>query len=527
MAGHGDLIVVLGNQLFSPAFWRERYPDAKASPCVFMAEDIGLCTYVRHHQAKITLFLSAMRSHADAMREAGFDVRYLALDQQTTKQQKQDYEAKLHEVVKQVGAERLILAEVEDRFFEHRLNVFAKSQGIELVFVPSPMFLTRREDFAAYLDQAKGKPFMGRFYTRQRKQLGMLLDDDGKPTGGQWSFDADNRKKLPKRLPLPPSPVSKPTKHTREVIALVHKRFSDHPGELSINSWWLPTTRRASLVWLREFLTHRFAKFGDYEDALSTRGDVLFHSALSPLMNLGLLTPEEVLEQALQHAEQQGAPINSVEGFVRQIIGWREFVRGVDRHFGEAQSKSNFFDHRRGMTQAWWNGDTGLLPLDDTIHKVNRLGWCHHIERLMILSNLMNLCEIEPRQVYDWFLAMFVDAADWVMGPNVYGMGLMSDGGVFATKPYICGSNYILKMSDYRKPKPGPPSVWGDAEANWCTVMDGLYWRFVSRHRDFFLSNPRMAMMARSLDKMDRAKAQRLFSVAEQFIERVTVPARG
>ena len=271
------------------------------------------------------------------------------------------------------------------------------------------------------------------------------------------------------------------------------------------------------MSWFEDFLETRFSLFGDYEDALSSRGPLLFHSVLSPMLNIGLLTPDEVVDAAVRYAEQHDVPINSLEGFLRQIVGWREFVRGVYRHYSEDQEKENFWGHHRAMKPCWWDGTTGLRPLDDAIRKVVRYGWCHHIERLMVLCNLMNLCEIDPPEAHDWFLSMFVDASDWVMGPNVYGMGLMSDGGLFATKPYICGSNYILKMSDYHKPKPGDP--------DWCVVFDGLYWRFIDRHRAFFESNPRMSMTTRTLDRMDAGRRATIYSAADAFLEEVTLPA--
>ena len=230
---------------------------------------------------------------------------------------------------------------------------------------------------------------------------------------------------------------------------------------------------RGALEWLEDFLKVRFAEFGPFEDAISTRSRTVFHSVLSPLMNLGLLTPDEVVSRAVEYAEQAEVPLQSVEGFVRQIIGWREFIRGVYQNFDDKQSTSNHFDHQRELTDDWYRGTTGIPPLDDTIRTALELGWTHHIPRLMVAANLMTLAEIHPQSAWRWFMEMYVDSSEWVMGPNVFGMGLFSDGGIFATKPYICGSNYLLKMSDFRK-------------GEWCDVVDGLYWRFIQKHRAFF-----------------------------------------
>jgi deoxyribodipyrimidine photolyase-related protein len=289
---------------------------------------------------------------------------------------------------------------------------------------------------------------------------------------------------------------------------------------LSEDRWWLPTTRRQALAWLGEFLRKRFDLFGPYEDALSTRDPFLFHSVLSPVLNLGLLTPHEVLKRALRHAAHEAIRLNSLEGFVRQIIGWREFVRGIYRLYSDKQERANFFGHERKLTNAWFDATTGLRPLDDVITKALRFGWAHHIERLMVAGNLMTLCEIEPGEAHRWFMEMFVDSSDWVMAPNVFGMGIFSDGGTFSTKPYICGSNYIRKMGDY--PKPRPEELVEGTGGNWCEVMDGLYWRFVDRNREFFRGQARMAQVVGTLDRMNAGRRRHIVEVAERFLARAT-----
>lgn len=248
--------------------------------------------------------------------------------------------------------------------------------------------------------------------------------------------------------------------------------------------------------------------FGPYEDAIEEKSPFLFHSVLSPLLNCGLITPHELIDEALLAANR--IPINSLEGFIRQVIGWREFVRGVYKKFSEKEEDSNFFKHHRNFTSDWYNGTTGIIPLDHVIKKAWRYGYCHHIERLMMLSNIMLLSELCPREVHRWFMEMFIDSADWVMGPNVFGMGQFSDGGLFTTKPYICGSNYILKMSSFKKD-------------DWCDVLHGLYWRFIDKHRDFFNSQKRLSMMPTMLDRIDVQRKKYLFSRANQFIDAFTV----
>ena len=366
------------------------------------------------------------------------------------------------------------------------------------------MFTCSRDAFAEYA-AGKSRLLMGDFYKWQRRRLDVLIDEQGEPAGGRWSFDADNRKRLPKNVTPPAIEWPSPNEHVADVIEIVVQEFADHPGSARDFRW--PTTREQVLDWLDDFIDTRMAEFGPYEDAMTSRSESVFHSLLSPYLNLGLLTPTEMIEKITERAD--ALPMQSVEGFVRQVIGWREFVRGIYRQHSETQDTANFWSHDRELTDAWYDGSTGIPPLDDTIQSIQRLGWAHHIPRLMVLGNLMTLCEIRPQSAHRWFMEMFVDSSEWVMGPNVYGMGLFSDGGVFATKPYSCGSNYLLKMSDYSK---------GD----WCDTVDGLYWRFIDKHRAFFAGNPRLALMPRALDRLNSDRRERIFASAETFIERHT-----
>ena len=312
---------------------------------------------------------------------------------------------------------------------------------------------------------------------------------------------------MPKDLVPPESLSFEPDDLVNAVAGMVEEEFSEHPGDGRNFKW--PIRRDQALACLAQFVEERLELFGPYEDAMTTRSRTVFHSALSPLLNLGLILPKEVVENVLAAAEKRSVPIESLEGFLRQIVGWREFVRGVYHNFHEKQARSNFWGHKRNLTLAWYDGTTGLEPLDKTVREVVDSGWAHHIPRLMILSNLMLLCEIKPKVAHDWFMEMFVDASPWVMGPNVYGMGLFSDGGVFSTKPYICGSNYILKMSDYKR---------GD----WCDVMDGLYWRFVDKNRSFFQGSARLSFMPRTLDRMNEERKNKILELAGCFIDQNT-----
>lgn len=345
---------------------------------------------------------------------------------------------------------------------------------------------------------------MRKFYEAERLKRNILMTKTGKPEGGKFSFDDENRLKIPKKIEIPHLPVFDPSAYRNEVLKIVETHFTHHPGALSP---WLPSTREQARQALSKFLSERLQNFGAYEDAMDQRSPFLFHSVISPLLNCGLLTPSKVIHEALKLRDR--VPLNSLEGFIRQILGWREFIRGVYEKFSAQEEQANFFAHHRKLTSSWYDGTTGIEPLDYAIKKAWNLGYCHHIERLMIISNIMLLSEICPGDVHRWFMEMFIDSADWVMGPNVFGMGQFCDGGLFTTKPYICGSNYILKMSSFEK---------GD----WCDVVDGLYWRFIDKHRKFFMGQPRLSMMPKLLDRIDKQRKKNLFDRANKFIETCT-----
>ena len=258
--------------------------------------------------------------------------------------------------------------------------------------------------------------------------------------------------------------------------------------------------------WLDEFLQQRFEKFGIYEDAIVFKENVLHHSVLSPMLNIGLINPQQIIDKAIVYSKKNNIPLNSLEGFIRQIMGWREFIRIVYEREGTKQRTTNYWKFTRKIPASFWNGTTGIAPIDITIKKVLETGYCHHIERLMVLGNFMLLCEFDPEEVYKWFMEMFIDAYDWVMVPNVYGMTQFADGGLMTTKPYISGSNYLMKMSDYEK-------------GEWQPIWDGLFWRFMHEHRNFFLSNPRIGMLVHTFDKMSVDKQKNHLDNANKFLK--------
>ncbi len=490
------LFLILGNHLFNPKYLKE-YSDH----IFYMAEDNGLCTFQKHHKLKILLFLSSMRSYRDELKEKKYKVVYKDCENNF----KETYEKKLEKTIKEFKIKSVTFFEIEDKPFEKKIKLLLKKINIQFKQINSPMFITSREEFQKFLENKK-KPLMANFYKLNRTKLNILMKKDGTPIGGKWSFDEDNRKKLPSSTSIPKQPSFKLTSHTKNLKLFVENNFKNHPG--STENFWFPTNREQTNKLFDDFLKNKLNLFGDYEDAVSEKSNTLFHSALSPLINIGLITPLEIVEK-LKKMENK-IKINSFEGYVRQIIGWREFMRGIYQNYDDKMQKMNFFNHKKKMRSSWYNGTTGLEPLDYAIKNAENFGWSHHIERLMILSNIMNLCQINPRQVYKWFMEMFADSSDWVMSPNVYGMGLFSDGGIFATKPYICGSSYFLKMMHFKK-------------GEWCKTMDGLYWNFINRNRKFFLKNPRLSMMVRIFDKMNLERKKNILSAANKFIKQNTI----
>ncbi len=392
-----------------------------------------------------------------------------------------------------------------DYLLERRLRASAKTHNIKLVEHKNELFINTREDLKSFFKPDKKSFFQTTFYKQQRKKHDILIEGNDQPLGGKWSFDADNRKKYPKGKIPPAIQFPKKDKYWKEAVLYVEKYFPNNIGTLNTEPLY-PYTCAATEEWLQQFFEFRFHQFGDYEDAIVAKASILHHSVLTPMMNIGLIAPMEVVNRAVTYAEENQVPINSLEGFVRQIIGWREFIRGMYEVKGTESRTRNFWGFERKIPASFYDGTTGIIPVDDTIKKVLRDGYCHHIERLMVLGNFMLLCEFHPDEVYRWFMEVFIDAYDWVMVPNVYGMSQFADGGFFATKPYISGSNYIMKMSDYKK---------GDWQQTW----DGLFWRFMDNNRDFFLKNPRLGMLVRTFDKMNPERKEMLLENAERFLK--------
>ncbi|MCG9879722.1 MAG: cryptochrome/photolyase family protein [Bacteroidia bacterium] len=390
-----------------------------------------------------------------------------------------------------------------DTWLKQRLIKAANKHNISLVEHVSPLFLNTSKDNADFF-AGKKRMFQTDYYQFQRKKRNILLDTIGKPLGGKWSYDDENRLKYPKGKQAPITAFLPANNYYTEATNYVERHFAANPGQLAANSFY-PCTFEESKQWLNTFLQQRFAEFGPYEDALLLQELVLHHSVLSPLINIGLLPVGYVVSKSIEYAQMHDVPINSLEGFVRQLMGWREFIRAVYEQVGKQERTKNYWGFKRKIPASFYTGTTGIEPIDNSIKKVLKHAYVHHIERLMVLGNFMLLCEFDPDEVYKWFMELFIDAYDWVMVPNVYGMSQFADGGLMATKPYISGSNYLLKMGDYKK---------GD----WQQIWDALFWHFMDKQRDFFLQNPRLGMLVRTFDKMAPEKREKHLELAREYL---------
>ena len=391
-----------------------------------------------------------------------------------------------------------------DNWLNQRISKSTLKNKISLKRHNTPMFLVSEADVKQYFSKS-GRLFQTDFYIRQRKLRKILIDESEQPAGGKWSFDDENRLKYPKNKKPPVVNFGKPNKWWKEAINYTEHNFSQNPGSCNSEIYY-PVTFDDARTWLENFIENRFAEFGPYEDALVAESPFLHHSLLSPLLNNGLLLPDYVLSRAITAANKGAIPLNSLEGFIRQILGWREFIRGVYESRGVMQRTKNFWKFKRKIPESFWTGTTGIWPVDQVIHSVLKTGYAHHIERLMVVGNFMLLCEFDPDEVYRWFMELFVDAYDWVMVPNVYGMSQFADGGMMSTKPYLSGSNYLMKMSNYPK-------------GQWQEIWDGLFWNFMDNHRDFFLKNPRLGMLIKTFDKMPEEKRKQHKKLARQFLD--------
>jgi deoxyribodipyrimidine photolyase-related protein len=490
---HLHCTIIFPHQLF------EKQPALQKDRKVFIVEEFLYYSQYSFHKQKLVLHRASMKWYEHTLLTKNHTVEYIEATD------------KLHDVRKLIThlAKQKItaihIADVTDDWLQRRLATACKKNDIQLHIYPTPGFLNDAQTAGTYFDNRKTY-FQTNFYIAQRKQKNLLLEDDGKPMGGKWSFDAENRLKFPKHEEVPAMPAIKQNEFVTEAINYVEKYFKKNYG--NANEFIYPVTHKDTEKWLHDFLKYRFVKFGMYEDAMVKDESYLYHAVLTPMLNIGLITPQQVIDEAMHAAAAFDIPLNSLEGFTRQVIGWREFIHLVYRREGRRQRTTNYWKFKRKIPATFWKGETGIEPLDIIIKRLLNTGYTHHIERLMVLGNFMLLCEFDPDDVYKWFMEMYADSYDWVMVPNVYGMTQFADGGLITTKPYISGSNYLMKMGNWPK---GP----------WQQVWDGLFWRFMHVHRNFFLQNPRLGMLINTFDKMEKTKQQAHLKNAADFLKQL------
>jgi len=465
-----EITLVFPDQLFL------NHPAIVSGRTIYLVEEFLFFKVQQFHKQRLFLLKAAMRSYAEFLSQAGNKVVYIPA--KDINKRGEVFTLLSKKLIKDIH-----LAEFADEWLRQDLVTASQKNGWAIHFYPSPGFICSNEEIVDFFSGKKHYS-MAQFYAHQRKNLNILMDGTS-PVGGKYSFDIENRKKIPKVLNIPPYNRPKINLHD-QLMNEVEREFPNAIGELG--ELLYPINHEEAKKTLFDFLKHKLAQFGAYQDALQMNDSFLFHSVLSPLLNTGLLTPMQVIEATLNHAKKHSIPLNSLEGFLRQILGWREFVRASYLLKGSEQRSSNCFHHHQKIPDRFWQGTTGIPPIDTLIKRILQTGYCNHIERLMVLGNFLLLTETSPNEVYAWFMGNFVDAYDWVMVPNIYGMSQYADSGKIVTKPYISASNYLLKMSDYKK---------GD----WTEIWDGLFWRFIQKHRAKLASNPRMQILIKLLSK--------------------------
>ncbi|MET0314195.1 MAG: cryptochrome/photolyase family protein [Hansschlegelia sp.] len=480
-----------------------------AHDIVLMAEVMDEATYVRHHKQKLVFLFTAMRRFAERLREEGVTVDYVQLDEPGNTG---SLGGEVERAVDRHMPDRLVLTEPGEWRVLEMMQDWREELACDVLIREDDRFICSRGDFERWATGRKGL-LMEFFYREVRKSTGFLMNGD-KPEGGRWNFDAENRKKLPKDMVIPDRLRFAPDDAVREVMALVEQRFPDNFGTLEDFGW--ATTREGALKALEAFVSFALPVFGDYQDAMKAGGPFIFHGLISPYINAGLLTPREVCEAAEAAYRDGSAPLNAVEGFIRQIIGWREYVRGVYWLKMPDYRETNHLDADRKLPDLYWTAETEMNCLTNCVADTRDHAYAHHIQRLMVLGNFALLAGIRPREVQDWYLLVYADAYEWVELPNVQGMALFADGGLMGSKPYASSGAYIDRMSDYCggcrfdvKQKTGPDAC----------PFNYLYWDFLDRNEKKLGDNPRLAMPYRTLDKMTPERRMEISRDAKAFLD--------
>lgn len=476
--------IILPNQLFedNPLF---KYKIDK----YFLVEETLFFNQFKFHKAKILYHRATMKFYEDYLAQKGFKVEYV----DSTKKES-DIRNLIHVITNQDFKNIYIINPVDD-WIERRIQKLVEQNNLNLVIVENPMFLFKDDGLSSFLSQVNSdsRLLQTKFYIYGRKKFEILIENN-KPIGNSWTYDKFNREKIPENFPLP-EVITYSTPYLNEALNYTKKNFAENYGELP-NESYFPLNFNQAKNHLSYFIENKLQYFGPFQDAIEFQNPFLFHSTISAALNVGLITPTYVINEVQLAFKELNLPIQSVEGFIRQILGWREYIRMIYKFYGRKIRTSNYFELRKGKSlKNFYLQKTGLLPVDKALTKLNKIAYNHHIERLMLIGNLMLLLEFHPDVVYEFFMTNYIDAYDWVMVPNVYGMSQFADGGFMATKPYISSSKYILKMSNLKK-------------SDWCEKWDILFWNFMITHYDKLANNPRMIYLLNYVKKMGNKKSQ-------------------
>ena len=497
------LVLVLGDQLTDTLSALDAAD--KSSDVVVMAEVSEEATYVQHHPKKIAFIFAAMRKFAARLKDDGWDVRYTRLDDP---ENAGSIPGELLRRADETGATEVIATQPG----EWRLIEALEDMPLKLSMKQDTRFVSTQEEFDTWAEGRKALR-MEYFYRDMRRKTGLLMDGD-QPEGGKWNYDAENRKPAPDDIAFSGPMQFTPDETVNEVLDLVEARFGNSFGTL--RPFHFGTDQEQARRALTHFITYALPRFGDYQDAMLNDNRFLYHALISPYLNVGLLDPLEVCKAAEEAYKESHAPLNAVEGFIRQIIGWREYVRGIYFREGPDYTRRNALNHQRKLPDFYWTGDTDMNCLSKAITQTREEAYAHHIQRLMVTGNFALLAGVDPHEVHEWYLRVYIDAFEWVEAPNVVGMSQFADGGIIASKPYVSSGSYINRMSDYCKPCRYKVQ---DKTGKDACPFNTLYWHFLDRHADRFAKNQRMAQIYANWKRMDQDRKDTILSEAEAFLD--------
>lgn len=508
------LILIMGDQLSREV---SSLKDArKTKDVILMGELWDEATSVKHHKKKIILVLSAMRHFADELKKDGWTIDYQQLDENTAVH---SFTALVKRAIEKHGPTSLIVTEPSEKRVLKEVESWGRALSIPVEIRPDDRFIASHDDFDEW---AKGRKQlrMEYFYREMRRKTGLLMEDE-KPAGGDWNYDKENRKAASADLFMPSPKTFKPDSITKDVIELVKDKFADHFGEA--DPFQFAVTRKDALKALDHFIQEALPRFGDFQDAMITGERFLYHSVLSAYINIGLLDPLEVCERAENAYLSGDAPINAAEGFIRQIIGWREYIRGHYWRGGDDYVNQNFFKNDRKLPWFYWSGETDMACIRETVTQTREDAYAHHIQRLMVTGLFAMLAGIDPYDMHEWYLIVYFDAFEWVEAPNVIGMSQYADGGALGSKPYAASGAYINRMSDYCKNC--RYAVTKKTEENACP-FNSLYWDFLARNEKKLKDNPRISQMYRTWGKMDKGTKLSYRARARAILEKLDTGER-